>query len=125
MRRLNGEILRFLLAGSLNTGFVYIAFAILIYFGLHYAWATLIAGALGLLAGFLLFSRYVFRKRGPLLGFLAVFVMMYLANIGTQKVFLEFVYNNEYLSGFVGILVTTTLSFVGNRYFVFVGPRTG
>lgn len=58
------QLIRFGLAGILNTAVAYLAFALLLYLGLHYTLATLIGGTAGLIVGYCTTGGFVFGHSG-------------------------------------------------------------
>lgn len=116
------QLLRYLIAGVLNTLLAYSLFAVAIYMGLHYALAVLLGGVLPLLTGYHAQRRYVFmcRSRNRLPRFLAAFLLVYLVNVGILKMLLASdLTGNAYASGAVALVPSVLLSFLLNKYLVF------
>lgn len=84
LRRLaRHRFLRFLLVGALNTAFGYACFAALLFAGLHYGVALLLATVAGVLFNFKSTGALVFGSRDNrlLLRFVASYAVVYLCNL--------------------------------------------
>ena len=84
------EFLKFLAVGVLNTLFGYACFALLIFAGLHYSVALLLATIAGVLFNFKTTGRLVFGSSDNrlLLRFMAVYAVVYAVNVALLKVLL-------------------------------------
>lgn len=113
------QLIRFGLAGTLNTAVAYLAFALLLFLGLHYTLATLIGGAAGLTVGYYTTGGFVFGHSGGnrWLRFIATFAVIYLLNIGVQHFLRRHL--DPYLSGALGTFASLLASFALNKWFVF------
>ena len=112
-------MLRFGLVGAVNTLVAYGSFSLLLWAGVHYALATFLGGTVGMLLGFKLTGALVFQSRdnGRIFRFVAVFLLLVLANIGVQALFRRMV--NPYLAGAFATIFCFFPSFALNRGFVF------
>lgn len=116
------QLLRYFIAGVLNTVFAYIVYATAIFGGLHYAVAVFLGGVLPIFTGYHLQRRYVFMYAGGnrLARFFVSFVIVYLVNVAILKALLVIgLTGGLYLSGAVAMVPSVTLSFLLNRYLVF------
>ena len=116
------QLFGFAIVGAVNTAWAYALFALFVYLGLHYAAATLIAGILSMLTGYLAQRNFVFPPEGGnrLLRFLFVFLIIYGINVGTQKLMLDSgLLTNIYLGGGLATGLCALLSFWLSRNFVF------
>lgn len=112
----------FLAVGAVNTLWAYALFAFFIFVGLHYTLATLLAGVISVLSGYAAQRRLVFAYGGGgrLLRFVAGFALVYLANIGIQRVLLETVpAAGHYGAGAVATVACAFLGYFVNSRFVF------
>lgn len=114
------QFVRFVLVGIINTAFSYVIYAGLVYLGLAYASANLIALMIGILLSFktqgiLVFNHSANRR---LIRFVIVWAGIYLVNIFTIGRFIALGFN-PYLSGALALPVATLLSYIGQKYFVF------
>ena len=116
----SAQWVRFLVVAGLNTGFGYGLFALLIFFGLHYAVAAFFSTIAGILFNFLTIGNIVFRRSELRLmfRFLAVYGIVYGLNVAGLKGFLWIGVDN-YVGGALLILPMGILSFALNKWFVF------
>ncbi len=119
MRKMLSQMIRFGLVGVVNTLTAYAVFALCLWFGVHYALATLIGGLSGMIIGFRLTGRFVFRNTDSRrwVRFTLVFAMMYALNLWVQTLLRPHV--NPYVAGAFATLVSFLISFFLNRCFVF------
>lgn len=122
LRRLGEmQFVRFLVIGLLNTLFGYGCFVLLLYLGLHYALALLIATVIGILFNFITTGRLVFRSGANhlLLRFVGVYLAVYTVNVAGLKALSQLGWSG-YMSGAVLLLPVAALSYFLNKKFVFV-----
>ena len=101
-----------------NTVTAYAVFAVLLYCRVHYALATLAGGTAGLVLGFRLMGRLVFRGRhGSFLRYMIVFAITYALNVSIQARLIGHV--NGYAAGAIATSICFLVSFVMNRTFSF------
>lgn len=112
--------LRFLLVGGLNTAFGYAVYALLLFLGLNYALANLLALSLGLVFSFRTHSGVVFGQhdRRRFLRYLLSWGAIYLFNIGIIALLLQRGLS-AYAAGIVTIVPVAALSYLAQRHFVF------
>ena len=112
---------KYLLICGVNTSFGYCFFAFLIFFGIHYSLAVLVATILGILFNFQTYGRFVFKNHSwNLLGrFVFVYTAIYLANITLLLVFDLFV-SNLYISGAMTTPVIAYLGYILNKRYVWI-----
>ena len=117
---LDYQFVRFVLVGILNTGFAYLVYAVLLFVGLHYSFASLGTILLGILFSFRTQGRFVFnntdlRRIGR---FVLAWALIYFMAIGVihQLVTLGI---NAYLAGALSLPLTTLASYLVQRFFVF------
>ncbi len=111
---------RFIAVGVLNTAFGYSCFALLLYFGLPYAVALLIATVLGVLFNFKSTGMFVFKSRDNSLifRFVLVYGVIYGINVILLKL-LMMIGLNSYQAGALCLLPMALLSFVLMRAVAF------
>ena len=118
---LSEQFMLFLVMGGINTLFYYSLYSLLIYVGVFYAAAVVIATVCGVLFNFQTFGRVVFKNfQFRLLGrFIGVYVVVCAANIAGLRA-LEFVgLVNKYIAGAVLVLPVALLGYVLKKTFVF------
>ena len=111
----------YLLIGGVNTVFGYCVFAFLLFFGIHYSLAVLVATILGVLFNFQSYGRLVFQAHSwNLLGrFVFVYTIIYLANITLLLAFDLLVFN-LYISGAMTTPIIAYLGYILNRRYVWI-----
>ena len=111
----------FLVMGGINTLFYYSLYSLLIYTGIFYAAAVVIATVCGVLFNFQTFGRVVFKNfQLRLLGrFVGVYTVVCLANIAGLKLLDLTGLENKYIAGAVLVLPVALLGYVLNKTFVF------
>lgn len=111
---------RFLIIGLFNALFGYSIFALLLFIGIHYTIATLIATILGVLFNFKTIGMFVFNnaKNSLIVKFILVYTVAYLINIACLKVF-SMLSIDYYLAGLLMLAPMALLTFLMNKRFVF------
>ena len=118
---------RFLAVGVLNTVFGYTVYALLLFTGLHYSAALLLATIAGVLFNFRSTGRLVFKNRDDsrLWRFMVVYSASYVLNIGCLRL-LHAAGLGPYVAQGLLVPPMTVLTFFLNRAFVFgAGRGTG
>lgn len=112
---------KYILIGGVNTVFGYCVFAFLLFFGIHYSLAVLVATILGILFNFQTYGRFVFKNHSwNLLGsFVFVYTTIYLVNITLLLVFDLFV-SNLYISGAMTTPFIAYLGYILNKRYVWI-----
>lgn len=121
------QFILFLVMGGVNTLFYYALYSLLIFAGLHYAAAVVIATCCGVMFNFQTFGRVVFKNfQLRLLGkFISVYIVVCLANIAGLKALETLGLENKYIAGAVLVLPVALLGYVLNKTFVFKRPESG
>jgi len=114
------RVARFIVVGMLNTAFSYSLYALLIFLGLHYALANLLALIAGILFSFRTQGAWVFNNTQVTLlwRFVLAWAVIYLFNIGVIRSGLAFGFN-AYIAGALAVPPSAVLSYLAQRYFVF------
>lgn len=114
------QFIKFLFVGGINTIFGYSVFAALIFIGLHYSFAVILATILGVLFNFKTTGKIVFNnsRNALLIKFIGVYGITCVLNILFLRVF-EQIKFNMYYAGAVLVLPMAVLSFTLNKKFVF------
>ena len=118
---LDRKLILFFLVAALNTLFGYGLFAGLIYIGLPYVLATLIAQILGVLFNFKTYGVLVFKNNdnSRIFRFFSVYTVTYFANILLMLAFRKLWGLNDYEIGAILAVPMGLLGFVLNKRFVF------
>ena len=114
------QFVRFVLVGIVNTGFSYSIYVGLVYAGLAYASANLIALILGILFSFKTQGLFVFKNSvGRLwIRYVIAWGIIYLLNIFLIGRFIAMGFN-PYISGAMALPFVTLLSYLAQKLFVF------
>ncbi len=97
LNKKNRTFVRFAFVGVINTAFGIGTFALLRYFGVHYAIASLLSQILGILFNFKTTGRFVFKNNDKSLfyRFLAVYAFTYVLNVGFLRIVNTNIVNNQ------------------------------
>ncbi|MCX7350098.1 MAG: GtrA family protein [Alphaproteobacteria bacterium] len=117
------ELKRFLIAGTINTAFSYMIYALFLWLEVSYPLANLASMIGGVLLGFVTQGLFVFRRletrRFP------VFVVSWLAiwglNVLCIGLLLPLVNGNAYVAGALTLFIIVPLSFIVQKHLVFGG----
>lgn len=114
------RIIRFCIAGAINTLASYCIFAALIYIGLVYWFAVLVCYVIGLIINYKTLKMIAFNdsSKQSLLNFFFIFCGLYLVNIGALKILIGFDIS-PYLAAWIVAIPLAALSFIMNKKFVF------
>jgi len=114
------HVFRFVLVGILNTGFSYLIYAVMLFVGMEYQLANLIAMLTGILFSFKTQGRFVFfNTDNRLLGkFVISWIAIYLGNISLIGWLISFGLD-AYGAGAMALPFSVVLSYLTQRYFVF------
>ena len=117
---LRHQFLRFVLVGIGNSAFSYGAYAALLFIGLEYRVASLLALVLGIAVSFTTQGTVVFRNatRITLVKFVIAWVILYLINISLIALLMRFSLS-AYLAGAVATVPVTLISYFVLKFAVF------
>jgi putative flippase GtrA len=116
------RLIRFSIVGIINTVASYLVFALFIWAGVHYVFASLAASSIGMLMGFKLHGAFVFDHPGDhrFLRFMGISFLIFACSLGIQA--LARISVNDYLAGAIAAAITIPISFLLNQAFVFHAP---
>ena len=119
------RFIKFLFVGAINTVFGYSAYVVLLYVGLHYSAASLLATVLGVIFNFFTTGRLVFENMDyrKFVRFCLVYVCSYLINLVCLAIF-DAAGANMYWAGLPLILPMALLTYHLNKRFVFAVKKT-
>jgi len=117
---LRREFLRYLVVGVLNTVFSYSIYVLLLWLGLAYFIANLVALLCGIVFSFQMQGRYVFDNTSRRLfpKYMVLWVLIYFCNIAMIKLLLICGFN-AYVAGALALPPIVLLSYVLQKYFIF------
>ncbi len=113
-------LFKFLVTGSINTLFYYLLYALLIYLGLSYTAAVIIATFITMLFSFKTFGKYVFKKSDNTL--IIKFALLTLFNLLLNIIIIYLLKKaglNDYTAGLLASLLVAINSFFINKIFIF------
>ena len=111
----------FLIAGGVNTLFYYAVYASLLFFGLPYPAAVVLANCCGIVFNFNTFGRFVFKNfdKRLFLRFVAVYAVLIVVGIAGIRLLLACGVPDAYFAGALMVVPTAALSYLLNRDVVF------
>lgn len=114
------QLLRYLIVGAANTAFAYAIYAVGISLGLSYQLASLGALIAGICSGFIIQGKVAFRSQleNRFLPFVALWVLLYLANIVLIGTF-AFFGTNLFLAGLLAAVPVNAASYLAMRAVIF------
>lgn len=114
------QFIRFILTGIINTLFSLVIYWLLLWSGLEYYYAMLIANMLGILFNFKTTGKLVFYNsdNSLILKYILINILIYLISIVGVKL-LIFADINEYYGAVIMAPVMAILSFLVNKIYVF------
>jgi len=117
---LRREFLRYLAVGVLNTGFSYSIYVLLLWLGLAYFVANLLALICGIVFSFQMQGRYVFDNTSRRLfpKYMLLWVLIYFCNITLIKLLIVCGFN-AYVARALALLPIVLLSYVLQKYLIF------
>jgi len=122
------QFIRFGIVGLSNTAISYIIYSVLVYVGLHYLVASIIAFIISVLNSFLWNNKYVFRKgdeqkRNIIHSLIKTYISYAFTGLVIQNlllfVFIDIFYLSKYIAPFFGLLITVPLNFFLNKLWAF------
>ena len=110
---------KYLLIGGVNTVFGYCVFAFLLFFGIHYSLAVLVATILGVLFNFQSYGRLVFKNYSWyfLPRYITGYIIIYFVNLILLLIF-DLLVSNLYISGLMVIPFIAYLGYFLNKRYV-------
>lgn len=122
-RQTAGELVRFILAGGVNTGFSYAVYAACLWLGIAYPLANLAAMVAGVLIGFLTQGHFVFRalERRRFPAFILTWLGLWGLNVLLIRFLLPVASGNAYLAGALALAIIVPLSYLIQKHLVFGG----
>jgi len=115
------RFIRFLFVGALNTLFGYALYAFLVFIGIRYDWARVIAIIIGIIFNFFTTGRIVFKNKDNwlIVRFVLVYAVTMSLDVFVLKRLVEHLQVNEYLAGALTTIPIALLSYLLNSIFTF------
>lgn len=114
------QVFRFVLVGALNTAFSFSVYSILLWFGVHFALANLLATLLGIIVSFRMHAHFVFGQTAWSLiwRYVGTWTLAYGANVALIALLISRGYG-PYAAGAIAIAPTVVFSYLLQRGLVF------
>jgi len=122
------QFFKFGIVGLSNTAISYIIYSILIYVGLHYLIASIIAFFFSVLNSFFWNNKYTFKKeenkeRNILHSLIKTYISYAFTGLVIQNlllfIFIDIFHISKYIAPFFGLIVTIPLNFLFNKLWAF------
>ncbi len=115
------QFILFLFVGGINTLFGYGVYALFIYLGVNYFFSSLISLFCGVVFNFLTIGKFVFGKLNfkRIYVFICFYIFLYVLYIAFIKIF-SLWQINLYICGMLAAVFLSIISFVANKYLVFL-----
>ncbi len=115
------RFLRFLVIGALNTLFGYSLYALLVFIGINYTLARIMAIIIGIIFNFFTTGRVVFKNKdnGLIFRFILVYAVTMTLDVLVLRRLVAGLKINEYLAGALVTIPIALLSFLLNSIFTF------
>jgi putative flippase GtrA len=132
MIKITIQFFKFGIVGLSNTVISYVIYSLLVYFGLHYIFASIIAFVISVLNSFFWNNKYVFKKehnqeRNILHSLLKTYLSYAFTGLLLQNlllfVFIDIMHISKYVAPLLGLIVTVPLNFVLNKIWAFKSER--
>jgi putative flippase GtrA len=126
------QFIKFGIVGLSNTAISYVLYSALVFFGLHYLIASIIAFLISVLNSFFWNNKYVFKsqdgqKRNILHSLLKTYLSYAFTGLLIQNVllfvFIDIMHISKYIAPLLGLTVTVPLNFVLNKLWAFKPER--
>ena len=116
------EVLRFVVAGAINTGVGYAAYAFLVFLGLNLFVSHALAHVAGTTFNYFSHRHYVFRQRPGLLRYLLSSGLNYFAGLFFLALLTRWI-TSPYLAGLLAVALTAAFSYVSLKVIAFRRPK--
>jgi putative flippase GtrA len=115
------KLLRYVLVGVLNTAFALVVYWLFLWLGFGFRWAAAFSLICGIIFSFKSHSALVFRSAGSFGRYLAVWTVVYAANIGFIAAVRDT--TGDFTAGVAALPLNVVLGFVLLNHFVFNESR--
>lgn len=123
---LSPQLVRFLVAGALNTGLFYLLYVALVSLGVHYRLALAIDYIGGTVSGYLLNKHWTFANHAPtkhgFLRYSVAYVLLFGLNMALLSLLVETGILGPVIGQLVMLFILTVSSFLVQRLWVFGRP---
>lgn len=122
------QFIKFGIVGFSNTLISYAIYSILVYIGLHYLLASIIAFFISVLNSFFWNNKYVFKKNGEqkrniFHSLIKTYISYGFTGLILQNlilfIFIDILHISKYIAPFFGLIITIPLNFILNKLWAF------
>ena len=117
------QVFKYLVFGGFNAIFAYLVYALGIFLGLNYFFATLVSFVISVFTGFLMYKFLVFKqsqkKRNQLAYYYVFYGSLFALAILLHYIFNLLGFNNDYYNGFVVQGINIVIAFLVNKFIFF------
>ena len=117
--------IRFIIVGFLNTVVGYGFYSLFIFLGIYYLIANTLSTIIGVIHSYLWNRLFTFKSNNRINKEVPRFIMVYLVSyiLGTIVLYIlkDILNMNPYIAGFINLIITTIISFIGHKYISFNG----
>lgn len=117
------KFIRFIFVGVLNTIIGYGTYAIFVFFGMLYLYASILSSVLGVINSFFWNKFFTFKSRKKSISEVIKFIIVYLITLGLGTGFLYILVDklgmNEYIAGLLNLVMNIIFGWVGHSLFSF------
>jgi len=126
------QFIKFGIVGLSNTAISYIIYFLLVYVGLHYIIASVIAFVISVLNSFFWNNKYVFKKgdnqkRNIIHSLIKTYISYAFTGLVLQNlllfVFISILHISKYLAPLFGLVITIPLNFILNKLWAFKSEK--
>jgi putative flippase GtrA len=126
------QFMKFGIVGLSNTIISYAIYSLLVYFNLHYIFASIIAFIVSVLNSFFWNNKYVFKKgheqkRNVLHSLLKTYLSYAFTGLVLQNlllfVFIDIMHISKYIAPLFGLTITVPLNFILNKLWAFKAEK--
>ena len=126
------QFIKFGIVGLSNTIISYVVYIVLVYAGLHYLIASIVAFIISVLNAFYWNNKYVFKKnvdhtRNVFHAFIKTYISYAFTGLIVHNlllfIFIEFFFISKFIVPLLGLVITVPLNFILNRYWAFKSTK--
>jgi putative flippase GtrA len=117
------KVFRFIFVGGINTLVGYGSFALFLYLGFYYYLSYVLSYVIGICNSYIWNKYFTFKSKNKSYKEIARFISVYLLSFAIGSlilyIFVDIFNMNEYLAGFINLIFTTAISWIGHNKYSF------
>lgn len=117
-----GNFIKFCVVGGMNTGVSLVFYWLLLKLGMHYLYANGVGYIAGVLTGYILSSKYVFKTKktvGTFLKFIFVYLITFVVNIALMYILVDKLLFSEIIAPVIVIMINLIINYFLNKMWTF------